>query len=116
MLLEFTTPGMVGLQQHFKSIWPILNSYMNLPHYRGLFFKIVDLRNEAKHPSFLNISGHCACTHPCRCLKFIVSIFWTPLSNFDILHQPQILHTLKAINKFRLTHAYFHALNVHACT
>ena len=49
------------------------------------------------------------CMHPhaCRIVKIVGNIHWILLSNFHFLHQPHVLHCLKAITKYRNVHTHF---------
>ena len=62
-------------------------------------------RYDVKHASLLRIYSLHECVHACRYVKIVESIHWTPLGNFNFLHHPKIQHCLKAITKYRLTHA-----------
>ena len=54
-----------------------------------------------------------ACTYCSKSEKIIVNIHWTILSNFDFPHHPQIMHSLKAITKYRNMHAHCACIHAH---
>ena len=97
-----------------KSIWTLLSNFHFL-HQPQTFHCLKAMDKPAW--TFMRIALTCMhifIYHSRRVKKF-VSIRSTLLSNLNFLHQ-QILHCLKAINKYRNMHVHLCALCLHACT
>ena len=106
----------------FESVNIVVSIHWTLPsnfHFLHHSQTLHSLKTIAK---YRNMDAHLCvlCQHACkycyRSAEIILSIHWTLLSNFNFLCHPQILHCLKAMDKYRNIHALLCALCSHACT
>ena len=88
---------------HFLHSYRILHCLKTIAKYRNV--------NACLFALCLHAYTYCS-----RSWKIVVSIHWTLLSNFHFLHHPQILHCLKAIEKYRNMHAHLCTWSSYACT